>query len=220
MAELLSPNAATLSGKSAPHIPGPSIGSMRTTLAPILTEPDFMQATSASCLQSARSPNMKPRPQPASASSTPAPTRQNPAPFFMLAKMRAVPLTRLQRLPPAIPLRIRNPCQQAPTALNGPTLSAHIKQAAGGRITPQEIMPKRSCPREWAPWLRYRNGRQGQVHFPGHYQCAHCICRERGRDLYQYRLSRRFHSALAESLPDRLACCRRARIFCGSVCPS
>src|SRR5262245_44183957 len=148
MAELLSPNAATLSGKSAPHIPGPSIGSMRTTLAPILTEPDFMQATSASCLQGARSPNMKPRPQPASASSTPAPTRQNPAPFFMLAKMRAVPLTRLQRLPPAIPLRIRNPCQQTPTALNGPTLSAHIKQAAGGRITPQEIMPKRSCPKD------------------------------------------------------------------------
>src|SRR5580693_7825216 len=45
---LLSPNAATLSGNSAPQIPGPEIGLMRTTSALSLTAPDFRHAISAS----------------------------------------------------------------------------------------------------------------------------------------------------------------------------
>src|SRR4029453_15247513 len=131
MAELLSPKAVTLRGNSAPHMPGPSIGSMRTTSAPILTVPDFMQATSASWRHGARSPDIKPRAQPASASSTPAPARQKATPLFMLAKMRAVPLTRLQRSTLAISLRIRNRCQSNRHLCSGDRLGSgpYIRRA-------------------------------------------------------------------------------------------
>ena len=73
---VLSPKSATLSGKSAPHLPGPSIGCICSMPTPILTAPDLRQATSASCRQDARSPNCrKLRPQPASASSSTVPAR-------------------------------------------------------------------------------------------------------------------------------------------------
>ncbi len=66
-----SPSAETLSGKSAPHMPGPSIGSICTTPEPTFTSPDFRQLTSASWRQAARSPVFHiMRPQPASASSS------------------------------------------------------------------------------------------------------------------------------------------------------
>ena len=101
MAAPPSPSNDTLSGKSAPHMPGPSIGSIRTTPAPSLTAPDCRHVTSASCRQEARSPKCrKLRPQPASASSSSAPpqietsptlhTRENASSFFNEASMLSV----------------------------------------------------------------------------------------------------------------------------------
>ena len=108
MAGEYSPSAVTLSGKSMPQAPGPSIGSICST--PNLTAPDCMQATSASCRQGARVESIKKlRPQPASASSTTPPPIEKASARLMNAKMRAVPLTRLQRCGVANSLRIRIP---------------------------------------------------------------------------------------------------------------
>ena len=53
----LSPSADTRSGKSAPQIPGPLIGEMRTRSGVSLTAPDLMHAASASRRHASRSPN-------------------------------------------------------------------------------------------------------------------------------------------------------------------
>ena len=52
---MFSPSAATFSGYSAPHTPGPAIGSIRTSSALSLTAPDFRQAISASARHGSRS---------------------------------------------------------------------------------------------------------------------------------------------------------------------
>src|SRR5918993_2823499 len=69
------PSAATFSGNSAPQAPGPEIGEMRVSIAVSFTEPDFMQAASASARQGSRSAVKKPRPQPASDTRTSEPKR-------------------------------------------------------------------------------------------------------------------------------------------------
>ncbi len=61
---------------SRPRMPGPAIGSTRTTAGLIFTPPLFRHATSASCRQLSRSANcMMPRPQPANATSAAKPMR-------------------------------------------------------------------------------------------------------------------------------------------------
>jgi hypothetical protein len=52
----LPPSADTRSGKSAPHIPGPLIGEMRTRSGVSVTAPELRQATSASRRHASRSP--------------------------------------------------------------------------------------------------------------------------------------------------------------------
>src|SRR5262249_52703230 len=85
--EEASPSAATFSGNSAPHMPGPAIGSMRTTSALSLTAPDFRQAISASARQGSRSADWKnPRPQPANETRTTEPTRYKRTPRVIRAR--------------------------------------------------------------------------------------------------------------------------------------
>ena len=74
--------AATFNGKSAPQMPGPEIGSMRTSDAPSFTCPDFRQATSASCRQGSRSANII-LPQAARPRTTREPTRYRATPRAM-----------------------------------------------------------------------------------------------------------------------------------------
>src|SRR5579872_2883178 len=126
-----SPSALTLSGKSAPQMPGPSIGSIFTTPVPIFTSPDLRHAISASCRQASRSPPncMNPRPQPASATSTEVPNRPNQTPRLMLAKMRGFSLTRHQHCRPPKALRIRNRFTRSPRPRIDFALSAHSVQA-------------------------------------------------------------------------------------------
>ena len=103
-----SPSAVTLSGKSAPHMPGPSIGSILRADAD-LDRARFQAGDFGIVPPGARSPSMeKLRPQPASASSTSAPAMEKPQPTLHARKMRAVSLTRLQRCGRANSLRIRN----------------------------------------------------------------------------------------------------------------
>ena len=78
--------AATFSGNSAPHMPGPEIGSMRTMSALSLTAPDFRHAASASARHGSRSAWKKPRPQPASETRTMEPTRYKRTPRVMRAR--------------------------------------------------------------------------------------------------------------------------------------
>src|SRR5262249_33940149 len=67
----LSPRLDTLKGTSAPHIPGPRMGSRRTMPAPSLTVPALRHASSASCRHASRSAKKPPPVQPASTASTP-----------------------------------------------------------------------------------------------------------------------------------------------------
>src|SRR5277367_6426483 len=80
---LLSPNAATLSGNSAPQTPGPEIGLIRTRSGPSFTAPDFRHATSASARHGSRSSEKNPRPHPASDTRTKEPTRYQQTPRVM-----------------------------------------------------------------------------------------------------------------------------------------
>src|SRR6267154_4081392 len=81
-----SPSAATFSGYSAPHTPGPEIGSIRTTSRLSLTAPDFRHATSASARHGSRSAEKNPRPQPANETRTKEPTRYKRTPRVMAAR--------------------------------------------------------------------------------------------------------------------------------------
>src|SRR5262249_60721530 len=72
--------APTFSGYSAPHTPGPEIGSTRTTSRLSFTAPDFRHATSASARHGSRSAWKNPRPQPASETRTREPTRYKRTP--------------------------------------------------------------------------------------------------------------------------------------------
>ena len=83
---LASPNAATLSGNCAPHMPGPEIGSIRTSSGPSLTAPDFRHATSASARHGSRSAWKSPRPQPANETRTKEPTRYKRTPRVIRAR--------------------------------------------------------------------------------------------------------------------------------------
>src|ERR1700761_2866512 len=68
-------------------MPGPEIGSMRTTSALSLTAPDFRQAISASPRQGSRSADWKnPRPQPANETRTTEPTRYKRTPRAIRAR--------------------------------------------------------------------------------------------------------------------------------------
>src|ERR1700694_3931068 len=84
---LLSPSAATLSGYSAPHTPGPEIGLIRTSSAFSLTAPDFRHAISASVRHGSLSADGKnPRAQPASETRTKDPTRYKRPPRVIHAR--------------------------------------------------------------------------------------------------------------------------------------
>src|ERR1700723_3268551 len=78
-----SPSAETLSGKSAPHAPGPEIGLIRTRSGPSLTLPDFRHAISASARHGSRSSEKNPWPHPASDTRTKEPTRYQQTPRVM-----------------------------------------------------------------------------------------------------------------------------------------
>src|SRR5215831_10623653 len=108
----------------------------------------------------------------------------------MPAKMRAVSLTRLQRWPLVISLRIRNPCQSDPVTLN----CASASTGAG-----------------------VSDGRQGQVHISNHDQRTHRLCGERRRDFHEYRLSCRLRAALAQGLYHGLAGRCRTGLFRNST---
>src|SRR6202163_904251 len=82
---LLSPSAATLSGYSAPQMPGPEIGLIRARSAFSLTAPDFRQAISASARHGSRSAEKNPRPQPASETRTKEPARYKRTPRVIRA---------------------------------------------------------------------------------------------------------------------------------------
>src|ERR1700712_163824 len=82
-----SPRADTFSGNSAPHIPGPEIGSIRTNSGLSLTAPDFRQATSASAPHGSTSAELKnPGPQPASDTRTKGPAEIKPTPRVIRAR--------------------------------------------------------------------------------------------------------------------------------------
>src|SRR5262249_55396766 len=81
-----SPKVDTLSGKSAPHTPGPRIGRMRTMPAPSLTVPALRHCTSASWRHGARSAKKPPPLHPANAPRRPRtmePTRYQRTPHAM-----------------------------------------------------------------------------------------------------------------------------------------